>query len=339
MAKPSIPGHQRVAALLLSLEPDERAKLLKTLKPDVVELVAQAMMELDSRLSDEGVVDKIKDELARSLHGSKVVNACDSGTLEQLLTSSFGPQSGQQVMQAISERRKGARPFFEVEPYSAFEIGRVLRNESAAVCALVLAYLAPEMTADVLKIFPKELAVDVLQRMVKVNPPKPDVLQAISANVLQQLKDAPPVIGEVDPSMRLKNVADVLNQSAPEMEKDLMAILNEDDAEVAQELREFMFTWEDIAGIDKRTMQKILGMVDTKTLSVALKGCSEEVEQNILGNLSSRVADMVAEERELAGPMPMNEVQVARDEVMKNIRALIEAGEFRPSKGGEELVA
>ena len=339
MAKEPIPGHQRVAALLLSLAPDERSKLLKTLKPDVIEQVAGAMIELDSRLSDEGVIDQLKDDLARSLHGSRVVNACDSGTLEQLLNASFGPQSGQQVMGAISERRKGSRPFLDLEAYNAFQIGRVLRNESATVSALVLAYLAPEVTAGILKVFPKELAVEVLQRMVKVDPPKPAVLQSIAANVLQQLKDAPAVVGEVDPSMRVKTVADVLNQSSPDMEKDLMEVLGKDDAEVAKVLREMMFTWEDIADIDKRTMQKILGMVDTKTLSVALKGCSDEVELNILGNLSARVADMVAEERELAGPMPMNEVQVARDEVMLNIRALIEAGEYRPSKGGEELVA
>jgi flagellar motor switch protein FliG len=85
-------------------------------------------------------------------------------------------------------------------------------------------------------------------------------------------------------------------------------------------------------------MTKILGTVDTKTLSVALKGCSRAVEQNILGNLSSRVRDMVAEERELAGPLPLADVKIAREEVLKSIRALIEAGEFRPNRGGDELV-
>ena len=86
-------------------------------------------------------------------------------------------------------------------------------------------------------------------------------------------------------------------------------------------------------------MQKILGTVDTKTLSVALKGCTPEVEENVLGNLSSRVREMVSEERELAGPVPMSEVKSARDEVLRNIRAMIEAGEFKPTRGGDELVA
>ena len=339
MSTTQVQGHQRVAAFLLSLDSEERTALLKTLKPDVVERVAHAMMELDTRLSDEGVVDELKDDMARSLHGAKVINACDSGTLDQLLTASFGRESGQQVMNKITERRKGVRPFLDLEAYDAADIGRVLREESGAVCALVLAHLEPEVTANVLKMFPTELAVEVLQRMVKVVPPKPEVLQGIAANMLQQLREAPASVAELDSSMRIKNVADVLNQSAPEMETELLSVLSEDDAEVAKELREFMFTWDDVGDIDKRTMQKILGMVDTKTLSVALKGCTKAVEQNILGNLSSRVADMVAEERELAGPMPLNEVEVSRNEIMLSIRGLIEAGEYRPARGGEDLVA
>ena len=86
-------------------------------------------------------------------------------------------------------------------------------------------------------------------------------------------------------------------------------------------------------------MTKILGTVDTKTLAVSLKGCSPAVEKNILSNLSSRVREMVIEERELAGAMPVADVKVARDEVLKNIRALIESGEFRPSRGGDALVS
>ena len=78
--------------------------------------------------------------------------------------------------------------------------------------------------------------------------------------------------------------------------------------------------------------------MDTKTLSVALKGASPEVEKNVLDNLSSRVKEMVSEEREIAGPLPMSDVEAAREEIMLSIRALIEAGEFRPTRGSDALV-
>ena len=75
-----------------------------------------------------------------------------------------------------------------------------------------------------------------------------------------------------------------------------------------------------------------------RTLSIALKACPPAVEQNVMNNLSSRVRDMVADERELAGAIPMTEVAAARGEVMTAVRALMDAGEFSPARAGEELV-
>ena len=131
----------------------------------------------------------------------------------------------------------------------------------------------------------------------------------------------------------------MLNFANGDIERVVLEGLESDNAEAASEVREHMFTWEDIAEIDRRSMQKILGTVDTKTLSVALKACDPAIEENILGNLSQRVRDMVAEERDLVGAVPKSEVESARDDIMKNIRAMIEAGEFSPSRKGEELVS
>ena len=100
-----------------------------------------------------------------------------------------------------------------------------------------------------------------------------------------------------------------------------------------------MFTWDDLATIDRRAMQKILASVETQTLSLALKGSSQEVEANIMENLSSRVRDMVADERELAGSVPLADVQAARSEIMGAVRALMDAGDFTPARAGQEMVS
>jgi flagellar motor switch protein FliG len=204
---------------------------------------------------------------------------------------------------------------------------------------LVLAHLDPAQSAEVIRSLESDWAVDVVRRMATLEPPNPVILETIAADILTQLEEAPPIVGSSDPSARLRQVAELLNNSPTEIEKNVIESLAEEDVAMADELREYMFTWEDIATIDKRTMQKILGTVDTKTLSIALKACSSEVADNVLGNLSSRVRDMVAEERDLAGAMPMTDVTAARGEIMTNIRAMIEAGEFRPSRGGDELVS
>lgn len=331
-----VSGYQRVAAFLLSLEPAVASSILKSMSADVVTRVSQAMIDLDPKLSKEGVVDDLVRDLARSLHGPRSVRACDAGHLRRLLGDAFGKQADA-LYDQIQEKRLSSRPFLELERHDPPAIAQVLRQESPPVVALVLAHLDAGRTAQILKHLDQVVALDVVRRLVSLEPPSPALVRTVAASLAQRLAAAP-VSSGADPARRLQSVAQILNNSAPEMEKKVIEALAETDEETANELRECMFTWEDIGDLNRRAMTKILGTVDTKTLSVALKGCSQAVEQNVLSNLSSRVRDMVIEERELAGPMSMADVKSARDEILKNIRALIEAGEFRPNRGGEQLV-
>ena len=333
----SIGGYQRVAAFLLSLEPGVASSVLRSMHPEVVSKVAQAMVDLDPRLTRQGVVGDLVRELARGLNGPRELRSCDGDHLKKLLGDAFGKQADE-LFRSIQEKRLAQRPFLEVERHDPRDIARVLAGESAAVSALVLAHLEPQKSALVLKGLDQELALDVVRRMVTLGAPNPGLLRTVANDLAQRLAAAPLPAGSSDPSRRLKSVAQVLNNSAPEMEKKVIEALAESDERTANELREQLFTWEDIAALNRRAMTKILGTVDTKTLAIALKGCSQAVERNILSNLSSRVREMVVEERELAGPMSLPDVQAARDEVLKNIRALIESGEFRPNRGGEQLV-
>ncbi len=340
MSDPSgISGHQRVAALLLSLDANKRSAILKTLRPDVIEKVARAMVDLDERLVQAGAVDSLYRELALSVNGPKSIQPCDTDELGEMLTTSFGKQKGERVLQDILSRRLEDHPFLAVEGFSATVIGRVLERESSAVAALVLANLDPSVSAKVLQGFEPEDSLEIIRRMATLKPPARSVTRTIAEDLTRRLEAAGSDTPESDPSARLKSIAELLNFSDPQLEKGVIDAIASEDEEMAQELREYMFTWQDIATIDKRSMQKILGTVDTKTLSVALKACSSEVEENVLGNLSSRVREMVSEERELTGPVPMSEVESAREEIMRNIRAMIEAGEFRPSRAGEDLVS
>ena len=333
----NIQGYQRVAAFLLSLEPPVASSLLKGMGADVAAKVAQAMVDLDPRLTAQGVVDDLVKELARGLNRPRQVAACDSDHLKKLLGEAFGKQADE-LLRSIHEKRLANRPFLEVERHGPVEIARVLRDESAAVIALVLTHFEPGKTAQVLKNLPDGLALEAVQRMVALEPPAPALVRGVASDLAQRLASAPLPSAGSDPTRRLQSVAQILNNSAPEMEKKVMEALAQSDEKIANDLREQLFTWTDIGTLNRRAMTKILGTVDTKTLAVALKGCTAAVEQNILSNLSSRVRDMVIEERELAGPMSLPDVKAARDEILKNIRALIESGEFRPSRGGDELV-
>jgi len=332
-------GHERVAAFLLSLDRDVAANILKSLKPDIVVQVSQAMLELDPRIGEENTVNDLYRTLALHVNGPKHVHACDDGELREILAATFGDKQGGEVLAKISERRRRDRPFLNVEAYPPGTIYRVLRHESIPVSALILSHLPPGLAAKTIRMYDEEAALGIVKRMAILSPPNAAMLQAIAENLEEALQAVAEEPEEPDPSDRLRSIAELLNNTTPELEKSVIEAISEDDADMAAELREFMFTWEDVGTIDKRAMQKILGTVDTKTLSIALKAASPEVENAVLSNLSSRVREMVAEERELAGAVPLSEVETARNDIMKNIRAMIEAGEFSPSRAGEDLVA
>jgi flagellar motor switch protein FliG len=338
MSREPIQGQQRVAALLLSLEPAVARGILQTLPEDVVARVAAAMTEPDPRLGEQQTLGEVYRDLARAVHGPRAMRALPRDELGRLLSDSLGAERGGAVLKRIGETQRREQPFAALEARPPERVAELLAHESNAVCATVLSSMHADAAAAILRLLEAERAQDVVCRMAVLEPRPPALLHKIAEELGRALETATPETSGPDAEGRMTALAALLNNCPPELEKGIFDALSQKDAELAAELRERMFTWEELATIDKRAMQKILGTVDTKTLSIALKACSPAVEQNVLGNLSTRARAMVVEERELAGPMPMTDVRAARQVIMTSIRAMIESGEFRPHRGGEELV-
>jgi len=334
-----VSGAQRAAAFLLSLDREEAANVLKHLDENVIVEVVEAMGQLDPALSGHESIQGLQREFIRSLTRPTGARVRSDRELRQMLEQTLGKSTAGSLFDKIRSRLVHERPFIGLESAEPSLIARALGAESDGVCALVIAHLEAQLAADVLGQFEGERALEVVKRMATLVPPGFETLSEIARDLEQRLAElaADPVAP--DPAERLRSVAEILNHSRAEIESSVLQGLGEADDAMAAEIREFMFTWEDLAKVDRRGMQKILASIDTKTLAMALKACSPGVETNVMGNLSSRVQDMVKDERELLGPVPMAEVQAARAEVMKAVRALMESGEFRPARAGEDLVA
>ncbi len=331
-------GAQRVATFLLSLDEASAATILGHLGGEIVEQVAEEMTRLELGDSGHKRVVELYRNLALEAGGPKRVLSRKDDELSKLLTAGLGASTANSVVNRIQERRQHEQPFSELEQYPPNLLTVVLNEESPPVCALVLAHMDPTISALVLSNQEPEIALDVVKRMANLVPPGIEILRAIAADLLERLKIQATKPPAPDPVKRLKTIAEMLNFTNEQIEAAVLSGLAADDAEAAQEIREHMFGWDDLATIDKRSMQKILGSVDTRTLAIALKASPKPVEDNITANLSARVKDMVIEERELAGATALTEVEACRQQVMTTVRGLIEAGEFSPARQGEELV-
>ncbi|MEZ6014500.1 MAG: FliG C-terminal domain-containing protein [Planctomycetota bacterium] len=331
-------GAHRVAAFLLSLDKEVSANVMRHLDGRVVEKVAEAMTELAPDLCTPEAVDGLYEDLARNFHARAGVRAQDDFELFSILESSYGKDEAERVIREIHMRRRREQPFGFVEGLPGELVGRVLREESPAIVSLVLSHVSPTVSSAVLAAFDEDKTLEIVKRMTTITPPGVEVMLTIADDLQERLRAASEVPPPRALDASLRTVADMLNHSETEIETAVLQKLEEEDEEMAAQVRDLMFTWDDLAAIDKRAMQKILAAVDTRTLSMAIKACPEPVESNIMGNLSARVRDMVLDERELLGAVAFTEVAQARAEIMSAVRALMESGEFSPARAGEELV-
>lgn len=331
-------GAQKVAAFLLTLDKHAAATVLKNIDPKVLPSIAGAMTELDPRFGDDTKLRELYQEITRVLVRRPGPRPQDDMEVETMFEEAIGRDKALGVIGKLEERRRHERPFAFVEREPAELTARALQSEAPGVTALVLAHLPADLAAEILSSFAPEVALEVVQRMANLFPPGYETLDTVAQDLRRRLIEVAKEPTQKEPEVRLKSIAQLLTFSEPETEKAVMEGISGADEAVAGQIKEFMFTWNDLGSVDKRGMQKILGSIETRTLAVALKACPQDVQENILSNLSVRVRQMVAEEKELAGPVPKSEVETARGEIMRNVRALIESGDFKPARAGEELV-
>ncbi|MFT7670489.1 MAG: flagellar motor switch protein FliG [Planctomycetota bacterium] len=332
-------GTQQVAAFLLSLDRENALDLLRHLDADIVSDVAAAMTELGENFSAKDSISELYLNVSREINTPPQIGSQSDSQLRILLEEAFDASRAEVVLQEIRQRQLHERPFCDVENYPARVLASALREESPASAAIVLSHISPNFSADVIGALDPDVALETITNMATLVSPDGAILKSMAQNLLARLEVIAKTPEPPDPSTRLKTIAEMLNFSSSELEQSVMEGLETERQELADEIREFMFGWTDLATVDKRSMQKILGVVETRTLAIALKACAADVEANVAGNLSSRVKAMVIEERELAGPVPMREVLSARGEILKAVHALIESGDFQPSRSGEELVS
>ena len=334
-------GARAVAALLLSLDESTAAGLLKALDARLLPRVAAAMAQLESESSKSATVEPDWRRLALAFDGAQRVNprARDEDELGRFLEHGLGAERGAAVLSEMRELRRLEKPFEAFERVPAARIVKALAGESTAARAVVLRYLSPRSAAGVLSALDPEESLRVVQRLSSAGAPRREIVDKVAGNLQSELARLASQPEPAQPSERMRSIAEILKSADKDVGRKVLTELELKDKPVAEAIRGMMFTWEDLGTLDRRAMQKVLSTVDTGKLAMALKGGPAAVEANVLANLSARVRQMVAEERELLGPRPKAEVDAARAEMMKSVHALVESGELSASTSSEGMVS
>lgn len=329
-------GIQKIAVLLTVIGEESSSKVMAGFDSDEQMRIGQAMVELEDAEIGEDVVQSTLDEFRQMLASGVAFRAQFGKALGKMFTKLYGNDEATKRVSRIREDSKSRFPFRPLMLLRPGDLARLLREEHAQVQALVLSNLDPDYTADVLNAIPEEERAAIVTRMATMEDPPPRVMKQVANDLIERSRGLPRSSeghgGTEEPKLRV--VADVLNAS-PKSNKEILKKVEEKDTDLGTRIRERMFTWSDLKLLDKRTIQKVLAGIDTKLLAVSLKASEAAVTDAILGATSQRTKDMISEEKELLGSMPLAEVLEAQRQVLTTVREMMMSGEIQVSKGNK----
>ena len=321
----SIPGSMKIAILVRSLNQEASQHLLNCLSDqerDVVYNHLAAMGPVSTDLAEN--VAKEFAEKIRQLQKQKQFEAHGGG-------GSTGP-AGESAEAGSGE---GLKAILALEPDQLYNL---LKDEHPQTIAIVLVHLDAGVAGELLGMMPDEMRLDVSLRIASLDKVLSAMVDEINHVFEEILKNKESTVTRVKGGA--EKLADILNQVDESSGKAIMEQIESDNPDLAAEIKQKMFVFENIVLVDDRGFQKMLRRVETVDLAVALKAASDEVKDKVFRNMSARAGEMLKEEIEDMGPVRMKDVEEAQQKISALIQELEAAGELIVSgRGGETMVA
>jgi flagellar motor switch protein FliG len=216
------------------------------------------------------------------------------------------------------------------------QIVSFLSDEHPQTVALVLAHMRADQAAIILSGMPDDLQADVAHRVAVMENTSPDVVRQVES-VLERKLSSVLQSTEFAAAGGLQPLIDIINHSHRATERLILEGLERRDPALAEEVRSKMFMFEDILGLDDRSVQLVLRQVDSKELATALKGVAEEVRVKIMSNVSERAATNLQEEIDILGPVRLTAVEEAQAKIIQTIRSMEESGQIIITRGDTDV--
>ena len=322
-----IPARQKVAVLMIALGQETTAEVMKYLTDFEIEQIAQSIAELDVVTTEQE--DEVLEEFEQLLIAGKYVSQGGMDFARGALEKALGPRKAQGLLDRVNSTTTSG--FYMLRNVDPNQIIPFISKEHPQTIALILSQLEPSQSAGVVNGLAEELQADVSFRIAQMENISPQVLRELEETLATELQAI--LAGQVTEIGGPKAVAEILNRTGRSTEKSVLERLDAQDPELAEEVRNQMFVFDDIAKLTDREIQMILREVDSKDLAVALKGGNEEMQERILGNMSERVGTMLREEMEFSGPVRMSDVEDVQLRVVQTVRQLEEAGQVTIVRG------
>ncbi len=330
-AVPEMTGPEKAAILMITLGLEISSTIFKFLRQDEVETIVLEIAKISTVPIDKR--DAVITEAYQRAIALKYINEGGIEYAKEILERSFGAGQADDMTNRLFAALKHGNPLELVKKTEPGQLLEFIREEHPQTIALILVYMAPEQAGIVLSQLEPELQADVAMRIAILQKTAPEVLEQLDELLGRRLL----VTGaDFTKAGGVQSLAALMGFVDRETEKNILEGLTKRDPEIAEEVKNLLFVFEDIMNLDDRAIQRILKEVEGKDLSLALKTANDELLQRVYKNMSTRAAATLREDIEVLGPVRMREVGKAQQNIVDVIRTLEENGQIVISRGGKE---
>lgn len=327
-------GIDKAALLLLSLGENRAGEILKRLDDKEVQLLGQKISKVDIVPTKQ--MAAILEEFCRMIEAPEALVVKGDQFFKNTISRTMDSRRQEELMDKL-DLEQSPEFFLKIKKLDSRTVASFLRNEHPQTVALVLAHLERNQAGMVLAEFPENLQMEVVRRIASLDQVSPAIIEEIDAALREEIA----VVEEVGGRMvgGSQSVAEILNQMERTHEGAILKRLEEEDqADLAEEIRRYLFTLEDLLGVEDRGIMALLKEVNTQELALALKAASEDLKAKFFRNMSSRAAEMLQEELEIMGPARLRDVEAAQQKIIQVAKRLEAEGQLvLAGKGSEDV--
>ncbi|PIE98110.1 MAG: flagellar motor switch protein FliG [Treponema sp.] len=327
----SLNGRQKAAIFIVSIGSEISAKVMEQLREDEVEKLTFEIARLET--VEPELKDQVLQEFQDLMTAQNFITTGGIDYAREILEKSFGGQKAIEIINRLTSSLQ-VRPFDFIRRTDPAHLLNFIQQEHPQTIALILAYLEPQKASLILQSLPDEIQSDVARRIATMDRTSPDVLREVERVLEKKLSS----ISSEDYTAAggVESIVEILNLVDRSSEKSIIESLEDDDPDLAEEIKKRMFIFEDIVMLGDRDIGKVLREVNTEELAKALKQVDTEVQDKIFRNMSKRAGTMLREEMEYMGPIRIKDVEEAQQKIVSIIRHLEDKGEIVIARAEED---
>ena len=324
-------GARKAALLLMSLDAASAAELLRNAPKAVITGIAVEMAYLEAAgQGPKSVNVEPAKEFFTLLRGRKA-GASSSAQLPALLEKVVGRDQAGEILKLAQAAVQERDPFLSIKSASLGDLARILQGESGQVAAMVLGELTSAKASKLLPMLDERVRAEAVRGMTSGDGASPAVRTRVAARLVERLNVglvAAATGGGTEQTQKLRKVAMLLRGLDAPTRDALLKAIDSNDADAGRAVRDLMVVWADVASVADRSLQNILRLVDARNLALAIRGAEPAVMAKINSNISERARAMVDEESSLMSSPKQEDVEKARQEVLKAMRDLNATGQL-----------